>query len=98
MIELGTRFECIRSSPRVSGAYQDGTREFTERRYRLAGRLLTVIEKLTGSWEGFGIHPKKIGSGCRWVSEKRTRGVDLGRLTGQCITSPPMFNGMDHTS
>ncbi|RWW04374.1 hypothetical protein BHE74_00045295 [Ensete ventricosum] len=48
-MRLGTRLECIRSSPRVSGACEDDTREFTGRRLRLAGRLSRVAEKLAGS-------------------------------------------------
>ncbi|RWW48485.1 hypothetical protein BHE74_00045442 [Ensete ventricosum] len=50
-MRLGTRLECIRSSPRVSGACQDDTREFTEGRPRLTGRLSGVAEILAGSWE-----------------------------------------------
>ncbi|RWV85563.1 hypothetical protein GW17_00052637 [Ensete ventricosum] len=49
-MRLGTRQECVGSSLRVSGAYQDGTREFAERTPRLAGRLLGVAEKLARSW------------------------------------------------
>ncbi|RRT67147.1 hypothetical protein B296_00022909 [Ensete ventricosum] len=49
---LGTRLECVESLPRVSGACQDGVREFVERRPRLVGRLSGVAEKLAGSWEG----------------------------------------------
>ncbi|RRT48128.1 hypothetical protein B296_00022792 [Ensete ventricosum] len=49
MMQLGTRLECVGSSPRVSGACQDGGREFTGRRPRLAGRLSRVGERLVGS-------------------------------------------------
>ncbi|RWV81582.1 hypothetical protein GW17_00056979 [Ensete ventricosum] len=49
---LGTRLECVGSLPRVSGACQDGAREFAERRPRLAERLSGVTENLTESWEG----------------------------------------------
>ncbi|RWV81873.1 hypothetical protein GW17_00056670, partial [Ensete ventricosum] len=45
-MRLGTRQECVESSPRVSGACQDSTREFARRRLRLAGRLSGVAEKL----------------------------------------------------
>ncbi|RWW46495.1 hypothetical protein BHE74_00047571 [Ensete ventricosum] len=31
-MQLGTRQECVRSSPRVSGGCQDSAREFTKRR------------------------------------------------------------------
>ncbi|RWW59804.1 hypothetical protein BHE74_00033238 [Ensete ventricosum] len=50
-MQLGTRLECIGSSPRVSGVCQDGAREFARRRSRLAGRLTGVAERLTRSWE-----------------------------------------------
>ncbi|RWV87396.1 hypothetical protein GW17_00050605 [Ensete ventricosum] len=46
---LGTRQECVISSPRVSGACQDSAREFVKRRQRLAGRLSGVAKKLIGS-------------------------------------------------
>ncbi|RZS22475.1 hypothetical protein BHM03_00055266 [Ensete ventricosum] len=54
-IQLGTHQECVRNSPRVSGVYQDGVREFTERRPRLAERLSGVAERLAGSWEGLEV-------------------------------------------
>ncbi|RRT49470.1 hypothetical protein B296_00011630 [Ensete ventricosum] len=47
-MQLGTHLECVGSSPRVSGACQDGTREFAGRRSRLTGRLSRVAEKLIG--------------------------------------------------
>ncbi|RWW75862.1 hypothetical protein BHE74_00016088 [Ensete ventricosum] len=53
-MRLGTRLEYVGSSPRVSGACQDGTREFDGRRLRLAERLSGVAERLAGSWEGIG--------------------------------------------
>ncbi|RWV79481.1 hypothetical protein GW17_00059377, partial [Ensete ventricosum] len=40
---------CVGSSPRVSGACQDDTREFAIRRPRFVERLSGVVEKLTGS-------------------------------------------------
>ncbi|RZR98122.1 hypothetical protein BHM03_00027433 [Ensete ventricosum] len=43
------------SSLRVSGAGQDGAREFARRRSRLVGRSLRVVEKLAGSWEDFEV-------------------------------------------
>ncbi|RZR90954.1 hypothetical protein BHM03_00018965 [Ensete ventricosum] len=49
MIRLETRLECVGSSLRASVAYQDGAREFTGRRLRLAKRLSGVVEKLAGS-------------------------------------------------
>ncbi|RWV89286.1 hypothetical protein GW17_00048570 [Ensete ventricosum] len=47
-MRLGIHQECVGSSPRVSGARQDGIREFTRRRPRLAVRLSGVAEKLIG--------------------------------------------------
>ncbi|RWW54519.1 hypothetical protein BHE74_00038895 [Ensete ventricosum] len=52
MMRLGTRLDIVGSSPRVSGACQDGAREFTERRQSLVKRLSGVAERLAGSWEG----------------------------------------------
>ncbi|RZS22203.1 hypothetical protein BHM03_00054941 [Ensete ventricosum] len=37
---------------KVSGACQDGAREFAKRRPRLAIRLSGVVKNLIGSWEG----------------------------------------------
>ncbi|RRT31995.1 hypothetical protein B296_00057367 [Ensete ventricosum] len=48
-MRLGTRLECVRSSSRVSGTYQDGVREFARRRPRLVGRLSGVAERLAES-------------------------------------------------
>ncbi|RRT81937.1 hypothetical protein B296_00003280 [Ensete ventricosum] len=45
-MQLGTRQECVGSSPRVSGVYQDSAREFAKRRPRLVGRLSGIAEKL----------------------------------------------------
>ncbi|RWV92526.1 hypothetical protein GW17_00045087 [Ensete ventricosum] len=50
-MRLGTRLECVGSSPRVSGACQDGAREFVGRRAKLVERLSRVAERLVGSWE-----------------------------------------------
>ncbi|RZS15254.1 hypothetical protein BHM03_00047067 [Ensete ventricosum] len=47
-MQLGTRQECVGSSPRVSGVCQDSAREFARRRPRLARRLSGVSEKLVG--------------------------------------------------
>ncbi|RZR82244.1 hypothetical protein BHM03_00008590 [Ensete ventricosum] len=47
-MQLGTHLECVRSSPRVSGACQDGTRYFARRRPRLVERLSGVAKKLVG--------------------------------------------------
>ncbi|RWV92103.1 hypothetical protein GW17_00045561 [Ensete ventricosum] len=48
-MQLGTRQECVGSSPRVSGVCQDSAREFARRRPRLARRLSGVSEKLVGN-------------------------------------------------
>ncbi|RWW68306.1 hypothetical protein BHE74_00024184 [Ensete ventricosum] len=59
-MHLGTRQECVRSSPRVSGVCHDDTREFAIRRSRLVGRLSRVAEKLAGndgSRYSLGIRP-----------------------------------------
>ncbi|RWW45189.1 hypothetical protein BHE74_00048988 [Ensete ventricosum] len=50
-MRLRTHLECVRSSRRVSGVYQDGAREFAGRRSRLVGRLSRVAERLARSWE-----------------------------------------------
>ncbi|RWW49701.1 hypothetical protein BHE74_00044091 [Ensete ventricosum] len=74
-MRLGTHQECIGSLLRVSGAYQDGAREFTGRRLRLVERLSRVVERLGGR---FDLHPKEINSGRRCASRKRTQEVDVG--------------------
>ncbi|RWW02521.1 hypothetical protein GW17_00034387 [Ensete ventricosum] len=46
---------------------------------------------------GFDLHPKKIGSGRRWASEKRTRGVDVGRLRPNhynSLATPLLFSSL----
>ncbi|RWV77431.1 hypothetical protein GW17_00061739 [Ensete ventricosum] len=49
-MRLGTRQECVRSSPWVPGVCQDGgAREFAKRRSRLAERLSGVAEKIVDS-------------------------------------------------
>ncbi|RZR89974.1 hypothetical protein BHM03_00017792 [Ensete ventricosum] len=58
-MRLGTHLELVGSLPRVSGACQDGAREFAGRRPRLAGRLSGVAEKLAGSWEGLTTTEKR---------------------------------------
>ncbi|RWV94067.1 hypothetical protein GW17_00043432 [Ensete ventricosum] len=47
-MRLGTRQECVGSTPRVSRVCYDGAREFARRKSRLAGRLSGVAEKLIG--------------------------------------------------
>ncbi|RWW50017.1 hypothetical protein BHE74_00043758 [Ensete ventricosum] len=62
MIRLETRLECVGSSLRASVAYQDGAREFTGRRLRLAKRLSGVVEKLAGSLDGLEVDLSEIVS------------------------------------
>ncbi|RWW06439.1 hypothetical protein GW17_00030234 [Ensete ventricosum] len=49
MMQLETRLECVESLLRLSGACQDGVREFVRRRPRLTGRLSGIAQKLLGS-------------------------------------------------
>ncbi|RWW06086.1 hypothetical protein GW17_00030611 [Ensete ventricosum] len=77
-MRLGTCLECVGSSSRVSGVYQDDTGEFVRRRPRLVERLSGKPKGLSGvgkvlKWIWFGLHPKKIGSGRRYASRRRTR-------------------------
>ncbi|RWW49330.1 hypothetical protein BHE74_00044528 [Ensete ventricosum] len=51
MMRMGTHLECVGSLPRVLGAYQDGAREFIERRSRLIERLSGITKKLARSIE-----------------------------------------------
>ncbi|RRT48747.1 hypothetical protein B296_00009697 [Ensete ventricosum] len=48
-MRLGTRLQCIRSSPRVLGVYQNGAKELVKKRLRLIGRLSGVVERLVES-------------------------------------------------
>ncbi|RWW56926.1 hypothetical protein BHE74_00036312 [Ensete ventricosum] len=60
-MRLGTRLECVGSSPRVSGACQDGAREFVGRRSRLVRRLSGTMQwDLVGSSLGDSL--KGLGS------------------------------------
>ncbi|RZS22101.1 hypothetical protein BHM03_00054831 [Ensete ventricosum] len=54
-MRLGTRQVCIESSLMILGVYQDGTREFAERRQRLTERLSGLAKRLAGSWEGLKV-------------------------------------------
>ncbi|RRT68101.1 hypothetical protein B296_00038624 [Ensete ventricosum] len=47
-MQLETRLECVESLLRLSGACQDGAREFVRRRPRLTGRLSGIAQKLLG--------------------------------------------------
>ncbi|RWV90229.1 hypothetical protein BHE74_00032704 [Ensete ventricosum] len=64
-MRLGTRQECVGSSPRVSGVYQDGAREFAGRRSRLAERLSGVFEKLAGRLTMTGAMELQLDDGPR---------------------------------
>ncbi|RWW13185.1 hypothetical protein GW17_00023116 [Ensete ventricosum] len=77
---LGTRHECVGSSLRVSGVFQDGAKEFASRRTRLTGRLSRVAKKLAGN-NAVGSHRSSLGDSlkgsgsslgtCREITEKR---------------------------
>ncbi|RWV81456.1 hypothetical protein GW17_00057125 [Ensete ventricosum] len=73
MMRLGTRLECVGSSPRVSGVCQDGAREFAGRRPRPTGRLSGVVEWLVRSWE---VRTMRLGTRLKYVkSSPRVSGV-----------------------
>ncbi|RZR96390.1 hypothetical protein BHM03_00025412 [Ensete ventricosum] len=88
-MRLGTRLECVESLLRASGGCHDGAREFAGRRLRLIGRLSRVAKKLTGSWEGFSFHPKKINSGYQWASRKRTRKWTYAKISSLLVQIDP---------
>ncbi|RWW45240.1 hypothetical protein BHE74_00048936 [Ensete ventricosum] len=81
-MRLGTRRECVESSPRVSGVCQDGAREFVRRRPRLTEKLSGVAEKLAGN-DVVGSHRSSLGDsskgsesslGIRWeITERRPK-------------------------
>ncbi|RRT46950.1 hypothetical protein B296_00024283 [Ensete ventricosum] len=81
-MRLGTRPECVRSSPRVSGVCQDGTREFTGRRPRLTERLSGVAERLARSWEGI----EKITRNTPGDRQGKTVRLAIGDFGGYRIT------------
>ncbi|RRT61011.1 hypothetical protein B296_00001332 [Ensete ventricosum] len=69
MMWLDTRLECIGSSPRVSGACQDGMREFAGRRPKLAERLSGVTERLAESWEEIPTAEPPVSDGCTTATQ-----------------------------
>ncbi|RWV77082.1 hypothetical protein GW17_00062143 [Ensete ventricosum] len=77
-MQLGTRKECVRSSPKVSGVCQDGARVFARRRPRPVRRLSGVAEKLTGNldvcWELVGRSPEED----RKIHHKNAGGYRIG--------------------
>ncbi|RRT66829.1 hypothetical protein B296_00032665, partial [Ensete ventricosum] len=86
MMQLGTRLECVGSSSRVSGAYQDSVREFAGRRPRLVGRLSGVAKGLPG-----------VGKILKWICDdamgprrefprRFTKGIGklAGNMLGDC--------------
>ncbi|RZR92383.1 hypothetical protein BHM03_00020686 [Ensete ventricosum] len=85
-MRLGTRQECVGSLPWVSGACQDGAREFARRRSRLTEKLSGVVEKRVGSWEGLEvdiIHGPRIKLRHRvkdWTMRRELVGSSLGDL------------------
>ncbi|RRT54011.1 hypothetical protein B296_00015752 [Ensete ventricosum] len=91
MMQLGTRLECVGSSPMVSRACLDGTREFARRRPRLIESLSMIAQKLIGSWEddgprsSLGIEPiSNDVVGSHWEFARRfTEGI--GKLAGNTL-------------
>ncbi|RRT47270.1 hypothetical protein B296_00029381 [Ensete ventricosum] len=94
-MRLRTCQECVGSSPKVSRACPDGTREFARRRPRLVERLSRVAEKLAGSSDDevgsrrklLGDSSKELGSSLgtrREIAGKKTRGlaVRLPKVVG----------------
>ncbi|RWV82097.1 hypothetical protein GW17_00056433 [Ensete ventricosum] len=70
-MRLGTRQECVGSSPRVSRVCQNSVREFVKRRPRLAKRL-----------SGLGIEPSSDDAvGSRWKFTRRFA-EGIGKLAG----------------
>ncbi|RWW46705.1 hypothetical protein BHE74_00047350, partial [Ensete ventricosum] len=83
-IRLGTRQECVGSSPRISGVCQDGAREFARRRPRLAGRLSGVAEKLAGRLTMTGATERFAeGIGKLTVNTSGDRRKKTGRLAAR---------------
>ncbi|RRT71805.1 hypothetical protein B296_00019962, partial [Ensete ventricosum] len=81
-MRLGTRQECVGSSLRVSGVYQDGAREFARRRPRLTGRFSGVAEKLIGRLTMTGAMELQPDDGPRsrlsiWPGFRRCSGISL---------------------
>ncbi|RWW75182.1 hypothetical protein BHE74_00016811 [Ensete ventricosum] len=64
---MGTRLECVGSSPRVLGACQDSSREFAGRRPSLVKRLSEVAEKLVGSCKGLQVDLRRLDRLGRWL-------------------------------
>ncbi|RWW47442.1 hypothetical protein BHE74_00046572 [Ensete ventricosum] len=79
---FGTRLECIGSLPRVSGACQDGTREFVGRRPRLAGRLSRVAEKVTGIRKDFAESIGKIARSTPGDHQRKTVRLTVENVIG----------------
>ncbi|RRT58420.1 hypothetical protein B296_00002160 [Ensete ventricosum] len=86
-MHLGTRQECVGSSPRVSGVCQDSAREFAKRRpsddaigsrRKFAKRFAEGIRKLAGKAKGD--YRKEDRRTCR-------------KITGVCGSKPPVSSG-----
>ncbi|RWW44186.1 hypothetical protein BHE74_00050077 [Ensete ventricosum] len=75
MIRLGTRLECVESSPRVSGPCQDDAREFIGRRPRLVEILSGVAERLARSI-------RKIARNTLGDRQKKTVRLAVGNAGG----------------
>ncbi|RZS25694.1 hypothetical protein BHM03_00058934 [Ensete ventricosum] len=87
MMRLKTRQECIGSLSRVSGAYQNGAREFARRKLRLS----RVAEKLVGSIRKIA----RNTSGDRWRKTVILVAGEAGgcRFAGFPVGKPPVSNG-----
>ncbi|RZS16157.1 hypothetical protein BHM03_00048117 [Ensete ventricosum] len=84
-MRLGTRQECVGSSPSVLGVYQDSAKEFARRSLRLARRLSGIAEKLIGNdgpGSSLSIGPR-FGR-CSGISPEFARrfAEGIGKLTG----------------
>ncbi|RWV97738.1 hypothetical protein GW17_00039454 [Ensete ventricosum] len=91
MMQLGTRLECVGSSPMVSGACQDGTREFARKRPRLVKRVSMIAQKLIESCEddgprsSLGIGPiSNDAVGPHWEFARRFT-ERIGKLAGNTL-------------
>ncbi|RWW00091.1 hypothetical protein GW17_00036967 [Ensete ventricosum] len=97
-MRLGTYLECIGSSLRVSGVCQDGTREFVEKRPRLAERLSGVAKRLVKSlddavgarWKFARTSPKVSGRSLE--EDRETRPKECRRLS-DCWSEVIKFGG-----
>ncbi|RRT49264.1 hypothetical protein B296_00037298 [Ensete ventricosum] len=83
MMRLGTHLECVGSLSRVLGAYQDGAREFIEKRLRLARRLSRLAKRLTRvgkvlKWICIEKIPRNTSGDCRRKTVRLAKGNARG--------------------